>query len=54
MAEKAINDISAQKEKVISADYIQDVVSKYFNINKKQTGFIIKYFDEPSLFILWQ
>ena len=35
MAEKAINDISAQKEKVISADYIQDVVSKYFNINKK-------------------
>lgn len=35
MAEKAINDISAQKEKVISADYIQDVVAKYFNINKK-------------------
>ena len=28
MAEKAINDISAQKEKVISADYIQDVVVK--------------------------
>nr|DAM52808.1 MAG TPA: hypothetical protein [Caudoviricetes sp.] len=26
----------------------------YLNINKKQTGFIIKYFDEPSLFILWQ
>lgn len=35
MAEKAINDISAQKEKVISADYIQEVVAKYFNINKK-------------------
>lgn len=35
MAEKAINDISAQKEKVISADYIQEVVSKYFNINKR-------------------
>lgn len=34
-AERAINDISTQKEKVISADYIQDVVSKYFNINKK-------------------
>lgn len=35
MAEKAINDISAQKRKVISADYIQEVVAKYFNINKK-------------------
>jgi len=35
MAEKSINDISAQGEKVISADYIQEVVSKYFNINKK-------------------
>ena len=35
MAERAINDISTQKEKVISADYIQDVVAKYFNINKK-------------------
>lgn len=35
MAEKAINDISAQNNNVISADYIQDVVSKYFNINKK-------------------
>ena len=34
-AEKAINDISAQKEKVISADYIQEVVAKYFNINKR-------------------
>ena len=35
MAEKAINDISAQKEKVISADFIQEVVAKYFNINKR-------------------
>lgn len=35
MAEKAINDISAQKEKIISSDYIQEVVAKYFNINKK-------------------
>ena len=35
IAEKAINDIVLQKEKVISADYIQEVVSKYFNIDKK-------------------
>ena len=35
MAEKAINDIVLQKEKVISADYIQEIVSKYFNIDKK-------------------
>ena len=35
MAEKAINDVALQKEKVISADYIQDVVSKYFNLDKK-------------------
>lgn len=35
MAEKAINDISAQKEKIISSGYIQEVVAKYFNINKK-------------------
>ena len=35
MAEKAINDIVLQKEKIISADYIQEVVSKYFNIDKK-------------------
>lgn len=34
MAEKAINDIVLQKEKVISYDYIQDIVSKYFNIDK--------------------
>ncbi len=35
IAEKAINDIVLQKEKVISADYIQEVVAKYFNIDKK-------------------
>ncbi|MCI8482114.1 MAG: chromosomal replication initiator protein DnaA [Clostridia bacterium] len=35
MAEKAINDIVSQKEKVVSADVIQEVVAKYFNINPK-------------------
>lgn len=35
MAEKAINDIVAQQEKVISADFIQETVGKYFNINPK-------------------
>ena len=35
MAEKALNDIILQKEKVISADYIQEIVAKYFNIDKK-------------------
>ncbi len=35
MAEKAINDVALQKEKIISAEYIQEVVSKYFNIDKK-------------------
>ncbi len=35
IAEKSINDIVLQKEKVISSDYIQDVVAKYFNIDKK-------------------
>ena len=33
MAEKAINDIVASKDKVISSEYIQDVVGKYFNID---------------------
>ena len=32
MAEKAINDLVLQKEKIISAEYIQEVVAKYFNI----------------------
>ena len=35
MAERAINDIVAQQEKVISAEFIQDTVAKYFNVNLK-------------------
>ena len=35
MAEKAINDIVSQKEKIVSPEYIQEVVSKYFNLNPK-------------------
>ena len=35
ITEKALNDIVLQKEKVISADYIQEIVAKYFNIDKK-------------------
>ena len=35
MAEKAINDIVSQQEKVISAEYIQETVGKYFNVNPK-------------------
>ena len=35
MAERAINDIVAQQEKVISSEFIQDTVAKYFNINAK-------------------
>ena len=35
LAEKAINDIVLQKEKVISSDYVQEVVSKFFRIDKK-------------------
>ena len=33
MSEKAINDIISQKEKVISPEYIQETICKYFNIN---------------------
>lgn len=33
--EKAINDVALQKEKIITASYIQEVVAKYFNIDKK-------------------
>ena len=32
LAEKAINDVISQREKVISSDYIKEIVSKYFNI----------------------
>ena len=35
MAERAINDIVSQKEKIVSVDYIQEVVAKYFNIDSK-------------------
>ena len=35
MAERAINDIVAQQEKVISSEFIQDTVAKYFNISAK-------------------
>lgn len=35
MAERAVNDIISQKEKLVSAEYIQETVSKYFNINVK-------------------
>ena len=34
-AEKCIDEVISKKEKVISAEYIQDVVSKYFNIPQK-------------------
>ena len=35
LAEQCINDVISRKEKIISADYIQDVVAKYFNISPK-------------------
>ena len=35
IAEKAINDIILQKEKIISIEYIKEMVAKYFNIDKK-------------------
>ena len=35
IAEKSINEIVLQKEKVISSDYIQEVVAKFFRIDKK-------------------
>ena len=35
MAEKAINDMIRQKDSVISIEYIQDCVCKYFNITEK-------------------
>ncbi len=35
VVEKAINDVTLQKENIISADYIQDVVSNYFKIDKR-------------------
>ena len=35
MAEKAINDVVSQKERTVSPEAIQEVVSKYFNISAK-------------------
>lgn len=35
MAEKSINDIVTKKERVISIEYIQDVVAKFFGIDVK-------------------
>ena len=32
--EKAINDVTLQKENIISADYIQEVVANFFKIDK--------------------
>ncbi len=33
LAEKAINDVIAHKERVISSNYIKEIVAKYFNID---------------------
>lgn len=33
LAEQCINEVISKKEKVISSEYIQDVVAKYFNIS---------------------
>mgnify|MGYP004502259335 FL=1 len=35
LAEQCINEVISKKEKVISSDYIQDVVAKYFNITQR-------------------
>lgn len=35
LAEQCINEVISRKEKVISADYIQEVVAKYFNISQR-------------------
>jgi chromosomal replication initiator protein len=34
MAQKAIDDMMIQKRKVLSSEFIQEVVAKYFNIDK--------------------
>lgn len=36
LAERSINDVIMQKEKVISADFVQEVVARYFNIEKRE------------------
>ena len=35
LAERSINDVILQKEKVISADFVQEIVARYFNIDKR-------------------
>ncbi len=35
LAESCINEVISRREKIISADYIQEVVAKYFNISQK-------------------
>ena len=35
LAEKAINDVISQREKIVSSNYIKETVSKYFNISVK-------------------
>lgn len=35
LAEQCIDEVISKKEKVISAEYIQEVVSKYYNISQK-------------------
>lgn len=35
LAEQCINEVISRKEKIISAEYIQEVVAKYFNITQK-------------------
>ncbi len=35
MAERAINDIIAQQDKVFSSEFVQETVAKYFNIDAK-------------------
>ena len=35
LAEQCINEVISRKEKIISAEYIQEVVAKYFNISQK-------------------
>ena len=35
LAEKCINEVISRKEKIISAEYIQEVVAKYFNITQR-------------------
>ena len=36
MTERAINTIVSKREKIISSDFIQETVSKYFNIEKEE------------------